>query len=146
MVGMAIGAGLVARARRVAWTGALMSGVLIGIVGLIAAVSPEVWGGFFTSNPAVLATVGVYFAWAGPAYGVYGAGLCLYFAAQGSGRILGPVLRASTRLLLAGTGAWLLHHFQTPLWSVFALIAFTMVAYGLAVMIAVRLTDWTPRR
>src|ERR1700710_720936 len=44
MVGMAIGAGLVTRARQVAWTAGTASGLAVGLVGLIVALNPALWG------------------------------------------------------------------------------------------------------
>src|SRR5207344_1517686 len=43
MVGMAIGAGLVTRARRVAWTAAAVCGLSVGLVGLVVALKPALW-------------------------------------------------------------------------------------------------------
>src|SRR5471030_137722 len=43
MVGMAIGAGLVMRARRVAWTAGATAGLSIGLIGLIVAIRPALW-------------------------------------------------------------------------------------------------------
>ena len=79
-----------------------------------------------------------------PAFGLFGLGLTLYFAAQGSGRVLGPVLAGTLRLLLvAGVGAWLAAR-QAGAANHFALVAAAMVAYGLATAAAVKLTRWQP--
>ena len=48
MVGMAIGAGLVARARKVAWTAGIASGLTVGLIGVIVAVQPVLWVSLFT--------------------------------------------------------------------------------------------------
>ena len=74
MVGMAMGAGLVARARKVAWTAAAAAGLGVGLVGLIVAVKPDLWVSLFTSDPGVTAAANSYFAWAGPAFGFFGMG------------------------------------------------------------------------
>ena len=66
MVGMAIGAGLVTRARRVAWTAGAAAGLSVGLVGLIVAIKPALWVSLFTSDPGVTAAAYSYFAWAGP--------------------------------------------------------------------------------
>ena len=52
MVGMAIGAGLVTRARQVAWTAGAAAGLSVGLVGLIVAVKPALWVSLFTRDPA----------------------------------------------------------------------------------------------
>ena len=52
MVGMAIGAGLVARARRVAWTTGAAVTLTVGLLGLIVAIKPVLWISLFTTIPA----------------------------------------------------------------------------------------------
>jgi Na+-driven multidrug efflux pump len=88
MVGMAIGAGEVDRARRVAWTGGFYAAALVGVIGMIVAVWPDLWSALFTSDPRVLASSGTCFTWAAPTYALYGIGLCLFFASQGAGKML----------------------------------------------------------
>jgi Na+-driven multidrug efflux pump len=145
MVGMAIGAGDVARARKVAWTAGVLSAINLGSLGLLVAIFPGAWSHFFSSDPVVLDYAAQYLRWAGPAFGFFGMGLTLYFASQGSGRILGPVLAASVRLLLvAGVGAWLAS-MRAPPWQLFALVSAAMVLYGLATALSVKLTRWGPK-
>lgn len=142
LVGMAIGAGQVARARQAAWTAAALAAVLLGGLGLVVALMPEVWTLLFTHDPAVVASAALYFHWAGPAYGFFGLGLSLYFSSLGAGKALGPVLAGTVRLLLVAVGGLLLAWAQTPPWTIFALVAVGMVAYGLAVVLAIRWTAW----
>jgi putative MATE family efflux protein len=142
MVGLAIGAGDVARARRVAWTAAAVSGLGLGALGLLIAVAPMLWVDLFTHDPVVQHHARLYLQWAGPCFAFFGMGLTLYFAAQGSGRVLGPVLAATLRLLfVAGVGALLAAN-QAPAWSYFALVGAAMVVYGLTTAAAVKLTVW----
>ncbi|MFX8907084.1 MATE family efflux transporter, partial [Acinetobacter baumannii] len=55
MVGMAIGARNVARARAVAWTGAVVTGVALGLIGVIVGLFPGLWAAIFTADPGVRA-------------------------------------------------------------------------------------------
>ena len=142
MVGMAMGAGRVDRARRVAWTAASLSGCIIGVIGVTFALFPWLWSRLFTAAPSVLATTDQYLAITGFAFPVYGFGLCLYFASQGSGKILGPVIGNTMRLVLVAAGAYVLLGSSWPFWTLPALVVAAMVAYGLTVGIAVRLTKW----
>jgi len=128
LVGMAIGAGKVARARRAAWTAAALAAGLLGVIGLVVALAPGLWTERFTRDPAVIASAALYFQWAGPAYGLFGLGLCLYFSSLGAGKAFGPVL--------AGTAPW----------TIFALVALGMAAYGLATVLVVRHTSWGEER
>jgi putative MATE family efflux protein len=145
MIGMAIGACDAERARRVAWTGACVSAFAIGIIGLVVAAAPHVWSGRFTSDPGVLASANLYLRLAGPAFAFVGLGLVLYFASQGAGKVLGPVLAATVRLLVIALGGAALATSEAPAWTLFALVGLSMVAYGAATAAAVRFTPWQAR-
>ena len=145
MVGLAIGAGDVARARRVAWTAGLVSAANLGVVGAVVALAPDLWAGLFSRDPGVLDHARQYLRLAGPAFPLFGLGLTLYFAAQGSGKVLGPVLAGTVRLVLvAGVGAALAAA-QAPAAAYFVLVAAGMVAYGLSTAASIRLTRWGAR-
>jgi len=142
MVGMAIGAGLVARARKVAWTAGTASGLTVGLVGLIVAIKPGLWVSLFTGDPGVTEAAYSYFAWAGPAFGFFGLGTCLYFSSQGATKMVGPVLAGTLRLVLVGLGGWWLASAGAPAWTLFALVGIAMTVFGLATALSVRLTRW----
>ena len=142
MVGMAMGAGLVARARRVAWTAGAAASLTVGIVGLIVAIWPALWVSLFTSDPGVTAAAYSYFAWAGPAFAFFGMGACLYFSSQGAAKVGGPVLAGTARLLLVGLGGWWLASSGAPAWSLFALVGAAMAVYGLGTALSIRVTRW----
>jgi putative MATE family efflux protein len=142
MVGMAMGAGLVKRARQVAWTAGAAAGLTVGLVGLIVAIDPALWVSLFTSDPGVTLAANSYFAWAGPAFGFFGMGVCLYFASQGAAKVGGPVLAGTLRLLLVGFGGWWLVSIDAPAWTLFALVGAAMVVFGLATALSIWLTRW----
>jgi len=146
LVGMAVGAGQVARARHVAWTGARLSGALLAVVGGALALAPELWTHRFTQDAAVLASAGSYFLWAGPSYALFGVGLSLYFSSLGAGKVGGPVLAGTLRLAVVALGGWLLARAATPPWTVFALVALGMAAYGVATALVVWRTRWGVER
>lgn len=142
MVGMAIGAGMVERARRVAWTGGLLAGALTGTIGLIVAIFPDLWAGLFTRDVEVLEAARAYLRMAGPVFFIFGFGHCTYFAAQGSGKILGPVLAGTLRLAIVLAGGWMLMSSTSPTWQYYVLAAFAMAVYGIAVALFVKATKW----
>lgn len=144
MVGLAIGAGDVARARRVAWAAGGLSALNLGLIGAVVALWPGLWAGLFSSDPAVLAHAHQYLRTAGPAFPLLGLGLSLYFASQGAGRVLGPVLAGGLRLLLVAAVGALLARQGAGAPAYFALVAGAMVAYGLATALAVKLSSWKP--
>jgi Na+-driven multidrug efflux pump len=142
MVGMAMGAGQVARARKVAWTAGLVSAFNVGVIGLTVAIFPDLWAAIFTSDPAVLGHAREFLQIAGPAFAFFGLGITLYFASQGSGRMLGPVLAGTVRLVMVfAVGTWLVGIPATAA-QLFGLVAGSMVVYGLAVVVSVRITRW----
>jgi Na+-driven multidrug efflux pump len=119
---------------------------MLGALGAVVSVAPDLWARLFTADEAVLAHARSYLRWAGPAFAAFGFGLTLYFASQGSGKVLGPVLAATLRLaVVAGAGAWLAAR-GAPAWQYFALVAVAMLVYGAATAAAVLLTRWGPRR
>ncbi len=151
LVGMAIGAGMAARAKRVAWTAALLASAVLGLLGLLLAIAPDLWTRLFTQEAPVAAAAALYFHWAGPFYGLFGLGLCLYFSALGAGKVGGPVLAGTLRLLVVAVGGWLLARAQAAPWTIFALVALGMAVFGLAVAVAVHYSHWgseasSPRR
>lgn len=145
MVGMAVGAGNIARARKVAWTAGGLSAVNLGVLGVIVALFPQIWTNLFTSDPVVIDYASQYLRWAGPGFALFGLGLTLYFASQGAGKIGGPVLASTARLILvAVAGYWLFTH-QAPAWHYFALVGGAMLLYGLSTALAIRMTPWGAR-
>ena len=62
--------------------------------------------GLFTDDTSVLAVGEAYLRRVGLAYPFLGLGLSLYFAAQGRGRVVQPLLASLTRLLVAGAGGY----------------------------------------
>ncbi|MEA2934441.1 MAG: hypothetical protein QOD74_1087, partial [Variibacter sp.] len=142
MIGMAIGAGEVARARRVAWTAGALTGGALGIVGVVMMIAPQLWAGLFTDEPAVAAAAELYLRSASPGFAFFGLGLCLYFASQGAGQVLGPVLTATLRLVIVAVGGWWLLTTNAPVDALFVLVGIAMTAYGLSTAAVVYWAKW----
>ena len=146
MVGTSMGAGDRARATHVAWVGAAMAAGITGVIGILAALFPLAWLGLFTSDPGVLAAGTRYLTTVGPFYGFFGAGLALYFASQGAGRLLWPLLAGFTRLVIAAVGGWLATRWLGGgLSGIFAAMAAALVVFGIINIAAIRLGAWRPR-
>lgn len=90
----------------------------------------------------MVASAALYFQWAGPAYGLFGLGLCLYFSPLGAGKVGGAVLAGTLRLVIVALGGSLLAWLHAPAWTIFALAALAMAAYGLATVAVLRYTSW----
>lgn len=142
MVGTAMGAGDVPRARAVAWTAGIMAAVALGVLGAIAALMPWLWVDLFTADPIVRNTAYSYLTIAGFGFPFFGLGLCLYFGSQGAGRVGGAIAAQAIRLAVVVIGGWLLARLGLPLWSVFTLSVGAMIAMGLGTALFVKLTRW----
>lgn len=142
MVGMAIGGGEVVRARRVAWTAALVSAVASGLVGLVVALWPWLWADIFSADARVLAIAYQYLHVAAPGFPLLCAGLTLFFSSQGAGRMLGPVVGGTVRFGIALLGGLWLAARGVPASGYFALSAAVMVGYGLTMFAAVHFSHW----
>src|SRR5262245_11663073 len=143
MVGTNIGAGQRARALRVALVGGTMAFVLTRTIGVAAARLPPAWMALFTRDPDVVAAGSAYLRVVGPSYGFFGLGLALYFASQGAGRLLWPLLAGFMRLTLAAVGGWIVVHWLGGgLTALSQVIALAFMLFGLTLVSAVKGGAW----
>ena len=132
MVGTCMGAGKRERALQATWIGAALSFAMAEAIGLWAAFFPKAWLSLFNADPAMLEAGTLYLRAVGPVYGFFGLGLVLYFASQGAGRLMWPVIGNIVRLVLAALGGWLaLHWWGGGLTAIFAAQGVALVVYGL---------------
>jgi putative MATE family efflux protein len=132
MVGTCIGAGKRERALQATWIGAAISFAMAQAIGVWAAIFPHAWLSLFTNDPDMLAAGTLYLRAVGPVYGFFGLGLVLYFASQGAGRLLWPVIGNMTRLGTSALGGWLaLHWWGGGLTGIFIAQGAALVVYGL---------------
>jgi putative MATE family efflux protein len=138
LVGTNIGAGQKERALRIALTGGALAFAMTEAVGIAAAVWPGAWLGLFGDDARMIETGSAYLRIVGPAYGFFGLGLSLYFASQGAGRLMWPILAGLLRLVVAVLGGWIALRLTGSLAWVFAALSLGLVLYGalLAAMVA----------
>lgn len=142
MIGMAIGAGRVARARRIAWIAGCISFASVGVVGTVIAIFPDLWVNIFTHDPGVRAASQRYLATAAPMYAFIGLSISMYFSSQGAAKVLGPVLAQTARLVFVGCGGWLLISHEATSDQFFMLAAASMVVLGVLSAASVVFTRW----
>lgn len=131
MVGVNYGAGQFARARRIAWIGALIAAAACEALGLFAASFPDLWMGIFSRDPMILSLGASYLHRVAPAYGAVGLGMLLYFAAQGTGRMLTPFVAGLSRLGVAAGLGWIaVARFDASLPTLFLTVAAGAIAFG----------------
>jgi Na+-driven multidrug efflux pump len=146
MVGMAIGAGRIERARRIAWIAGMVSFISVGTLASIIAVFPDLWVNIFTSDASVRAASHQYLAAAAPMYAFIGLSISMYFSSQGAAKVIGPVLAQTGRLVFIAVGGWYLSTHAASAANFFALAAASMVLLGVLSCASVILTRWGPRR
>jgi Na+-driven multidrug efflux pump len=144
MIGMAIGAEDIARARRIAWTAGLLSFISVGLIGTFIAIFPDLWVNIFTHDSGVRAASHQYLSTAAPMYAFIGLASAMYFSSQGAAKVLGPVLAQTARLLFIGIGGWWLSMHDATAVNFFALAAASMVVLGGLSSLSVVLTRWEP--
>jgi Na+-driven multidrug efflux pump len=144
MIGMAIGAGRIARARRIAWTAGVLSFVSVGAIATFIAIFPDLWVNIFTEDSAVRAASRQYLSAAAPMYAFIGLAMSMYFSSQGAAKVIGPVLAQSARLVFIGLGGWWLSTHDATAANFFALAASSMVVLGVLSSSSVILTRWGP--
>jgi Na+-driven multidrug efflux pump len=130
LVGTNIGAGDAARAKRIAWTGACVAASICLLIGWTFAIFPLGWVGLFSADPAVLDVGTRYLHTVAPFYPLLGVQVALYFASQGAGQMVMPVLAGTARLVVVLIGGAAV----VSLGAIFGVIALGMTT-GTALMI-----------
>jgi putative MATE family efflux protein len=146
LVGTNIGAGQKQRALRIALTGGGLAFVATEAVGITAAIWPTAWLGLFGSDPHMLATGVAYLQCVGPTYGFFGLGLSLYFASQGAGRLMWPLVAGMIRLVIAVGGGWAVLTATGSLTLMFGVLGMALVIYGVTLVSAVASGVWFDHR
>ncbi|WP_249734510.1 MATE family efflux transporter [Bradyrhizobium sp. sGM-13] len=143
MVGVNIGAGQIKRAERIAWIAAFFAAGVTELLGLVVTIFPHAWLTLFSTEPEVLAAGSIYFRNVAPFYGVAGLGMLLYFAGQGAGRVMWPVLGGTVRLLVAAGIGWLVvAYLGGGLRELFITVAAGSIVSGGIVASALWLRGW----
>jgi putative MATE family efflux protein len=145
MIGMSVGAGRIARARRVAWTAGFVSFLAVGGIATFIAIFPDVWVNLFTHDASVRAASHQYLSTAAPMYAFIGLASSMYFSSQGAAKVIGPVMAQTARLLFIGTGGWWLSTHNATAQDFFVLASASMVVLGVLSCLSVVLTRWGPK-
>jgi putative MATE family efflux protein len=146
MVGTAAGAGDIGRARRSAWTGAIISGCVTEVLGMAAALAPDAWLRLFGDDATMLATGAAYLRIVGPFYGFFGFGLALYFSAQGAGQVGWPLASGILRVLVSLGGGALALHLGWGTAGLFVALGFGLAAMGIGNAASLATGAWLPPR
>ena len=145
MIGMAVGAERIARARRIAWIAGAVSFVSVGAIATLIAIFPDIWVNIFTGDAGVREASRQYLATAAPMYAFIGLASSMYFSSQGAAKVLGPVLAQTARLVFIGIGGWWLSTHEATASNFFVLAAASMGVLGVLSCFSVILTRWGPK-
>ena len=130
MVGVNMGADQTARARRIGWTSGMIGLLLTGTIGLIVAIFPTAWLHLFSHDADVVHEGATYLRIVAPAYGAFGFGFAVSFAAQGTGRALLPLAATTARILIAAGGGWIaVGWLGADMTGLAAMVTASLVAY-----------------
>ena len=144
LVGTNIGARQYARAQRVAWTGALMAGAIAAAIGAVVAIWPDLWLGLFTADPGALASGRTYLHIVGPVYGFFGLAMALYFASQGTGEMVWPVMANLSRIAIVLCGSLLaLDVLGWGMRGLYGFVALGIVSFSLVIAYSTTRRAWT---
>jgi len=147
MVGTNMGAGNVARAEQIGWLGGFSAAALTGAAGVLLALFPGVWLGLFAEDAATWAAGESYLRIVGPVFAFQGLGLSLYFASQGAGTVLWPVIATALRFVVGVGGAFVaVAYFSAGLEAVYVCLAVGMFVYGALTAVALKLGAWRQHR
>lgn len=144
MVGVNMGAGQTARARKVGWISGAVGLVLTGTIGLTVAIFPTAWLHLFSHDTEVVRQGAIYLRIVAPAYGAFGFGFVVAFAAQGAGRAMLPFAGALARTLVAVGGGWIaVSSLSAGMTGLAAMVSASLVAYAaVCAMIMLRPSIW----
>jgi len=126
LVGTHVGAGRPERAKEIAWVGAALAASISLAIGATVWAFPLAWVGLFSTDAAVLNAGTQYLRTVAPFYPFLAVGIALYFASQGAGDVLRPMLAGTARLALVIAGGLVIVSLQ----GVFVVIAAAMIAFG----------------
>ena len=145
LVATHVGAGRAERAKRIAWTGAVMAACVSLAIGAFVTIFPHAWVALFSEDPAVLSAGSLYLTTVGLAYPFLALGSTLYFAAQGAGKVLLQVLSRTVQLAIVIGGGFVVLAAGAGLGAIFALITLGLVIFGTLSALAVYRTSWAAR-
>ncbi len=139
MVGSNIGARQFTRAARIAWTAVGLSACVMASVSVLAVGAPDLWMGFFSHDPAILAAAPGYLAVVGLAYPFVAANT-LMSAFQSTRQPQWPLAAMTCRLLVVVVGGWIaIEVLQSGLAGLGVVTALGLATWAIVLMCAFRI-------
>ena len=143
MIGIHFGAQKYNRALRIGWLASGFSFLICGIIGGGISLFPNIWTDLFYNNQSVILVCKLYLQIVGPFYAFFGLGQALYFASQGVGKMLWPIIASIIRLATILLGTLYLSYINVfSVEAIFWLISSSLFLYAMVVTIAVWMGAW----
>jgi Na+-driven multidrug efflux pump len=143
MVGTNMGAKNIERSEHIGFLGGMFAGALSGFIGLILALTPDLWINLFASDEATYLVTKQYIQIVGVCYLFQGLGLSIYFASQGASAMKWPIVATVVRFIVAALGGWMtINYFSLGLNGIFYSAAAGMTLFGLIILISLKLGAW----
>ena len=143
MIGINFGAQKYTRGLRIGWMGASFSFILCGIIGGAISLFPDIWTNLFSNNESVIVICKLYLQIIGPFYAFFGLGQALYFASQGAGKMLWPIMASVIRLTTIFVGTLYLSYIDVfSVAAIFWLISLSLFLYSMVSTIAIWMGAW----
>ena len=143
MIGINFGAQKYNRGLRIGWMGAGFSFIICGIIGGAISLFPDIWTDLFSKNESVKLICKLYLQIIGPFYAFFGLGQALYFASQGAGKMLWPIIASVIRLITIFVGTLYLSYINVfSVVAIFWLISLSLFLYAMISAIAVYFGAW----
>ncbi|MEK9278483.1 MULTISPECIES: MATE family efflux transporter [unclassified Bradyrhizobium] len=146
MVGVNMGAGQTARARKIGWISGVLGMIMTGTIGITVAIFPTGWLHLFSHEAEVVRAGTVYLRIVAPAYAALGFGFVASFAAQGTGRAMGPLASSVARILIAAGGGWIaVASFGAGMAGVAGMVTVSLLTYAvICALIMLSPSTWRP--
>ena len=143
MVGTNIGANNIDRAERIGMIGATSAGLLSGVIGLMLALTPDIWIRVFTADQETLMVTKQYIQILGVCYLFQGFGLSLYFASQGANAMKWPIVITALRFVVFTVAALVsVYWLSTGIAGIFYSSAGAMILFGVLMVVALKKGAW----
>ena len=141
-VGTNIGANKYRRARSIAKAGAFITFFITGILGGMVAVMPWLWLDLFISHGSAVVFASSYLTIVSPFYGFFVGGMTLYFASQGTGNMILPVLVNITRLFIVSVICILVAVLQLDIIWLFCGVGIGLLVTGVGQFLCLYSSPW----
>ena len=143
MVGTNIGANNIDRAERIGMIGATSAGLLSGVIGLILALTPDIWIRVFTADQETLMVTKQYIQILGVCYLFQGFGLSLYFASQGANAMKWPIVITALRFVVFTVAALVsVYWLSTGIVGIFYSSAGAVILFRVLMVVALKKGAW----